>query len=172
MKNNYEILGETTVIFIKRRNGDVLNTFIDTEDLEKVNSFQGSWYANFNQKTKNFYVVGNFRKPDGKYTLIGLHRFIMDPPDDKFVDHIDRNTLNNKKTNLRIVTLAENNQNFRIQRNNKSGERGVYWNKQYKKWEARVKCNGKFIYLGRYDTLDEAAMAAKEGRKKLLPYAN
>ena len=116
MKNKYEILGETTVIFIHRKNGDVFNTFIDTIDLQKADSFTGSWYVNFNKKTDSYYVMGNITKENGERSLVGLHRFLLDPPLGKIVDHNDRNTLNNKRFNLRIVTLAENNQNKRLQR--------------------------------------------------------
>ncbi len=172
MKNKYEIHGETTAIFLKRRNGDTLCTFIDTADLEKLDSFPGTWFANYNKKTSSYYVMGNIKKEDGKRTLIGIHRFIMEPSSDKLVDHKDRNTLNNKKNNLRIATLAENNQNTRRQKNNTSGARGVTWASHQKKWRAYVKYEGKNHYFGYYDTVEEAANAAKEGRKKLLPFAN
>ncbi|MEA1855604.1 hypothetical protein MKX67_18415 [Cytobacillus sp. FSL W7-1323] len=172
MKNRYETLGETTVIFIKRRNGDVFNTFIDTSDLEKVDSFPGSWFVNYNKKTESYYVMGNTKNKEGKPALIGMHRYIMDAPTDRFVDHVDRNTLNNKRNNLRIVTLSENNQNTRVQKNNTSGARGVTWDKDKKKWRATVKYRGKVYYFGYHRTVEDASLAAKEGRKKLLPFAN
>ncbi|WP_342025743.1 HNH endonuclease [Cytobacillus pseudoceanisediminis] len=172
MKNKYEILGETTVIFIRRRNGDVFNTFIDTVDLDKAQSFPGSWYVNYNQKTKSYYVMGNYKKENGKTSLIGLHRFLMNPPDDMVVDHYDRNTLNNKRKNLRVVTVEQNNQNTSLQKNNKAGARGVFWCKSKNKYRAYVKHRGKYHYFGYFTSVKDAAIAAENGRKKLLPYAN
>ncbi|MFP7447137.1 HNH endonuclease [Bacillus infantis] len=172
MKNRYEVIGETTVIFIKRRNGDVFNTFIDTADLEKVKAFPGSWYVNHHKKSGAYYVMANMETEGGKKTLVGLHRFIMNPPDDKVVDHYDRNTLNNKRKNLRIVTAAQNNQNTSLQKNNKTGARGVYWCTHRNKYRAYVKHKGKYHYFGYYLTVEDAAVAAENGRKKLLPYAN
>ena len=172
MKNDYEVLGETTVIFMKRRNGNVLSTYIDTNDLDKLKSHKGSWYANYHKKSNGYYVMSNFKKTDGSYTLIGLHRFLMDSPKGKVVDHIDRNTLNNKRDNLRVVTQAQNNQNTRLQRNSKSGVRGVYWCKHRNIWRAYVKHQGRNHYFGNHKEIDEAERAAIEGRKILLPFAN
>lgn len=172
MKNKFEVIGETTIIFLKRRNGDVLSAYIDTEDLKKIQEVDWSWYANFHKNSGTYYVMANAKKPDGSSTLVGLHRFLMDQPSGLVVDHIDRNPLNNKKSNLRIVTAAQNNQNTRIQKNNRSGARGVYWCKQRNVWRAYVKVKGRYHYFGNHKNLQDAEAAARDGRKILLPYAN
>lgn len=74
------------------------------------------------------------------------------------IDHIDRNKLNNKIKNLRSVTQQEN--NF-----NRSNVKGYTWNKIAKKWQAYIMLNKKYIYLGVYNTIEEAILAREEGEK-------
>ncbi|ARK32159.1 hypothetical protein [Halalkalibacter krulwichiae] len=57
MKNDYEIRDDVTVIFVKCKKR-ILETFIDTKDLDKARSFSNTWYAHFNQKTNSFYIRG------------------------------------------------------------------------------------------------------------------
>ena len=89
MKNKFTILGD--YVEIELQNG--LKTLIDLEDLEKV-SVMG-WYAKYDSHTNGYYVCG------GTYG-IRLHRLIMDTPSHQIVDHINRDTLDNRKRNLRI----------------------------------------------------------------------
>jgi hypothetical protein len=86
-----------------------------------------------------------------------MHRQIMG----ERVDHRDRDPLNNRRENLRPATLAQNNQNKGLSRANKSGYRGVSWNKKREKWEAQAKLNYRSYHLGRYDTPEEADEAVK-----------
>lgn len=73
------------------------------------------------------------------------------------IDHIDRNPLNNRKSNLRICTNKENSRNSGMRKNNTSGYKGVW--KNWKRWEAGIKVNGAKIYLGLFKTKQEAAIA-------------
>ena len=77
------------------------------------------------------------------------------------VDHIDGNGLNNNLSNLRPATQQQNCQNRRLSIANKSGYKGVFWQKSVKKW--RVDCDRK--YLGLFDTLDEAIKCAQNYRQ-------
>ena len=70
------------------------------------------------------------------------------------VDHLNRNTLDNCKKNLRIVDIVESNRNRRVPKNSKSGVRGIKFAKN--KWEVGIWAGGKTVYLGRYDDLEEA----------------
>lgn len=75
------------------------------------------------------------------------------------IDHIDGDGCNNRISNLRDVTNLENSKNLgrsKIKVGPDSGVDGVYWHKQSGKWMARLKSNGKWIYLGTYADLDEA----------------
>ena len=91
---------------------------------------------------------------------IYLHRYILNNPEG-VVDHINHNTLDNRKENLRITTNANNLRNGTLRNNNKTGIIGVYYSKKRKKYVATIKVNYKSIYLGRFNTLEEA----KEKRK-------
>ena len=83
------------------------------------------------------------------------------------VDHINGNPLDNRKSNLRICTNAENQRNRGVNKNNTSGYKGVCWAKQNKKWKARIKHNGKLIHLGYYKDKEEAARAYDKKAKEL-----
>jgi hypothetical protein len=74
---------------------------------------------------------------------LGMHRFILRPPGDKEVDHIDHNRLNNQRSNLRVCTHQVNTQNMR---NRTGGTRGVYFDSTRQKWMAHIKVDGVRIY--------------------------
>lgn len=78
------------------------------------------------------------------------------------IDHIDRNGMNNKISNLREATPQQNAGNKGLQKNNKSGHRGVHWNTRERKWEARIIVNGKQISLGAYKNKEDAIKKRKE----------
>lgn len=83
-----------------------------------------------------------------------------------YIDHIDHNTLNNQKSNLRICSNADNIRNGKLRVNNKSGYTGVRYRKDRKKWYAYIKVNYKNITLGTYKTKEEAINARKEAEIK------
>ena len=91
-----------------------------------------------------------------------LHRIITNAPKGYEVDHIDRNTLNNRRENLRVCTRQENSRNKTKQRNNTSGYKGVSWDKAKKKWRAFISVDKKQIFLGRYDNIEEAIKARQQ----------
>ena len=88
-----------------------------------------------------------------------MHRAIMNPPDGTVVDHINRNSLNNRRCNLRICTQKENLRNGRPSRRSTSRFKGVYFDKQTRKWIAKIGYNGKTIHLGSFEDEVEAAKA-------------
>ena len=98
--------------------------------------------------------------------LIYLHRYILGNPNG-IVDHINHNTLDNRKENLRITTNANNLRNSNIRVDNKSGIKGVRYRQDRKKYVASIKVNYKNIYLGSFNTLEEAA---KERKKAEIKY--
>jgi hypothetical protein len=82
----------------------------------------------------------------------------------KMLDHADGNPLNNRIENLRPCTQSQNAQNRKLQANNTSGIKGVYWNKNKNKWMARVMTKGARKFLGYFDSLDAAAEAVNKAR--------
>lgn len=85
------------------------------------------------------------------------HLIVGKPGKDRCVDHINRDKLDNRKKNLRIVTMRINTLNRGIQSNNKSGYRGVFYDKYYKGWRPVIGKDRKNTYGGLYDTAKEAA---------------
>ncbi len=75
------------------------------------------------------------------------------------LDHINRNRADNRIANLRLVTGSENKQNRSIQRNNKSGYRGVHWQARDQRWQAQIQVNGKIRHIGSYKTPEDAYAA-------------
>jgi len=104
--------------------------------------------------------------------LVRLHRLIAGAVEkDQKVDHINGNTLDNRRSNLRICSNSENLRNRGKNINNTSGYKGV--SKRRNKWAAQVKHNYKTIFLGLFDTPEEAHEAYKRAADKLhLEYKN
>jgi hypothetical protein len=82
------------------------------------------------------------------------------------IDHIDQDSLNNRLSNLRDVTNAENGKNQKIAKNNSSGVMGVCFRNDMQKWHARIEVNGKRIHLGLFDLKDDAIVARKNAEVK------
>jgi hypothetical protein len=79
------------------------------------------------------------------------------PPSE--LDHIDGNPLNNSLSNLRIAQRAQNLRNQGLRKCNVSGHKGVSWNKNFGKWQARIQVDKKQIWLGLHDSIEDAAKA-------------
>jgi len=83
------------------------------------------------------------------------------------VDHIDRNTFDDRIENLRLATRAQNMANQGKPKGTYSSEyKGVSWNKRAKKWQAYIKVNGKTIHLGYFIEEFEAAIAYDKAAKE------
>ena len=172
IKNTYEIIDDYVIINIKRVNGDIFKTLVSLSDLEKMKNFNYSWYVHYCKNSSSYYVLstvylGTFNgKP--KYKSMPLHKFIMDAEDNTYVDHINHDSLDNRRENLRVVTNNENTKNRKSKNsNNKSGYRNV--SKQGKFWVVQMQIDGQNIILNRFplDKLEEAGFYAKEMRRIL-----
>lgn len=97
---------------------------------------------------------------------IRLHREIMSAPSGVQVDHINGDGLDCRRVNMRLCTHTENQHNSRRRTDNTSGYRGVYLHKASKKWDARIKVNGKVLFLGHFTSPEAAARAYDEAAKK------
>jgi hypothetical protein len=83
------------------------------------------------------------------------------------IDHINGIKDDNRISNLRLATNAENNRNKKITKSNTSGYKGVHWNKRKNKWDARIGLNKKRIRIGRFDCPKKAHEAYCEAAEKL-----
>lgn len=91
---------------------------------------------------------------------VRMHRFIMGVLDSKIiVDHIDGDTLNNQRNNLRTCTKAHNNINTSAHKNTTSRYKGVSWAKHCKKWRAQITKDKFSKFIGYYDNELDAAIA-------------
>lgn len=89
----------------------------------------------------------------------------LDPA--KEVDHRNCNGLDCQRSNLREATASEQRFNQRLSKANKSGVKGVSWDKRRKKWAALIKANGRRYHLGRFDNLNDAASVVAAERERL-----
>lgn len=105
-------------------------------------------------------------KPQKKYWMV-LSRFIMKAKSNEYVDHVDRNPLNNQRNNLRICTNQQNQWNISKKSHNKTGYKGVVKLKTCNRYVAQIGYNYKTIYLGTYKTAEEASKAYLTKLKEL-----
>jgi hypothetical protein len=129
-------------------------TVVDDEDFKQLSFFK--WYAL--KGAKGVYAARR-NVPGELPTIILMHRLLLNAPDGVEVDHIDNDSLNNTRANLRFATKSQNGASTR--RFDDTGQvkrtRGIGFYRG--KWTASIKVNGKSIYLGRYET-EEAAKNA------------
>jgi hypothetical protein len=144
---------------IKIKEYDVL---ISECDFERVIAHR--WSLAFSNKGDGPYFAYRTPRPERKRIL--LHRFIVNCPHGNCVDHINCNTLDNRRSNLRICTQAENRFNSRKSKSNTSGYKGVSWCKDTKKWRSQIKLNGKQINLGHFNNPEKAYEAYVSASKK------
>lgn len=143
-KNYYKI------ILYNRKHKEVARTLIDKEDYEKVKDYK--WHLDNNNyaRTTNNKI----------HKIFKLHCFILGKIKRGFVvDHINHNTLDNRKCNLRVVTQSQNIMNSQ-------DVRGYYWDKNYKSWYTKICVKGKSIFLGYFKNKLDAIKARKEAEIK------
>lgn len=109
------------------------------------------WWVNLGTTTPR--AMGRWK---GKQVY--MHRLILNPPNGSDVDHINRNGLDNRRSNLRITTRRQNNANA-VRKNHTSKFKGVSWNTERKCWVGSGSKDGKRLYLGRFPKEEDAARA-------------
>lgn len=136
---------------------------VDDDDFEKLSKFK--WHV-FVSKNTN-YAQRKSPQYKGKRGTIRMHRVILGVSDGRIIDHINRNGLDNRKCNLRVVTASQNNMN-KIKVRGESKFKGIHWNKKAQKWSARIVLNRRITALGNYNTEVEAAMVYNIIAKKVF----
>lgn len=165
--NDYKILGEYSVFYIVRRNGDKVEFIIDTEDLDKIKNM--CWHAGWRNIFKKYYIEHTeyLGIIDGKphYKTIFLHDYIMDMKSGENVDHISGDTLDNRKENLRKASDSNNLKNRdRKNINNSTGHRNVSFSNG--SYLVQLQVDGKNKRLGSFDNPEEAGKFAEKMRKE------
>lgn len=149
--NTYMILDGYPVL-IDDRSVDGISKYSWVAVKNKNKNSQGRVYFHRYVKTENAKVCRQY-----------LHRFLTGCPAEMYVDHINRNTLDCRTENLRIVTHHENMVNRSMQSNNTSGVIGVRWIPRIKRWQARMVVNKKEINLGHFADKHDAIEARRQG---------
>jgi hypothetical protein len=128
---------------------------IDDEDSDRV--LAHSWWLSSSPELDGHVICFSTRV--GK-RIIKLHRFIMGEPAGRIVDHRNGDRLDNRKENLRVCGIGENNRNLGISRRNTSGYKGVSYSKQHGKFRAYIHLEGGHQkHLGLFDDPKIAAKA-------------
>ena len=137
------------------------NAIVDASDFDWLN--QWNWCAQWNPNSQRFNAM-RWGKREGNSRGIYMSRFILGLTEPKIgADHIDGNTLNNRRENLRPATGAENHANQARPVRNSSGYKGVM--KMGEKWAAQISVRGETVYLGTFESLERAALAYAEAAK-------
>lgn len=134
--------------------------WFDKEDYDLVKKY--CWHYN----------SGGYLANKSKNGTVFLHRLVMGVSDSQVqIDHIvhppkPQHKVDNRKSNLRIVTNQQNQMNNAPSKNNTSGKTGISWVESRMKWEAYIWMNGKKIHLGYYTDKQEAITERKKAEKK------
>lgn len=132
------------------------NALIDPEDFKKVKPYK--WYALFNRRM--WYAKATAKNPKGKKSAVAMHRLVMglDFGDPAQVDHRNGDGLDNRKANLRLAMQGQNIKNQKKRSGTTSSKfKGVYKRDHF--WKAQISVNGEKLYLGRFDSEEDAARA-------------
>lgn len=132
------------IILYNKQCEEIARALIDLEDVDKVKEYK--WHISHGyvrSTTANMF----------------LHRLVMDCPEEMVIDHINHDTLDNRKSNLRVCTKQQNNMNKSFMSNNTSGYIGVHWANREKKWISKIIYKGKEIHLGYFNIKEDAIQA-------------
>jgi len=172
--NDIHIQGDTAyMVLTNRAKFPIAVTMFDAADVPLVLSVGVRWQAEWYEKIQNYYVKAQIRREDGTLHHIGLHRFLVRPLPGLHTDHINNNSLDNRRKNLRAVTNTENARNYRpggytslikyveAKKCLPPGPRAqVCFDPRRQSWRARVGFQGKRYNCAYWPTREAAEAAA------------
>ena len=126
---------------------------VDDEDFDRVSRYK--WCAQVSDRKTPVALRGKTADCPHRY----MHRFILDAKPGELVDHINGDTLDNRRANLRLCSNAENLRNRGATRTNRSGFKGVSWSRVGEAWIAQITVNYECVHLGYFKTKEDAAKA-------------
>jgi hypothetical protein len=143
--------------------GGGLWTILDQKDYYRLRDI--NWWVHGNGSS--LYAVCSIVTAPGKTVIKRMHREIMNPPPGLLVDHRHGNTLDNRRSELRLATRSQNQYNKRKTRSNTTSKyKGVSYDKANQKWAAKILYKGKEKWLDRFGNEIEAAIAYDKAAKK------
>jgi len=154
-------------IIVAKDKGQPIDVFVDDADYEILNRY---WRMKRGYPLTKVYsgkINGRSRQRE-----VPMHRYLLGDviPEGMEVDHINRNKLDNRRMNLRIVTPQQNKQNVSYQQRNVVRIRGVQWDKANNRYKACARLNGKLYSLGYYDDPDAAAIVVSGWRAEHMSH--
>lgn len=143
-----------------------LQALVDKEDVQVLSSYK--WCAMKNRSGAWGAVTHKWQSASRSAKRIHMHRLIMACPDGMVVDHINGNRLDNRKANLRICTVEENNRNRKKHNGGTSRYKGVCRKvENSNSWTVYIAARGRSFYLGSYSTEKEAALVYDRAARRL-----
>lgn len=158
-KNEYYDDGDYWTLKITRLRDNVV-TYVKLDEADVDAARNHSWYPHHDPSKPDNLV---YLKSTGGYRL---HRVITGCPEGKIVDHINHDPLDNRRSNMRICSVGENNSNLSLSKRNSSGVVGVRYRADRKSWIANKMVNGK-LYTKAFKTFEEAVKYKTEVLDKL-----
>ena len=143
---------------IKLTQGKV--AIVDDEDFEELSKYKWQYAGG--------YAVRAISRAFGKLPLTRIHVQIIGKIDGLEIDHINGDKLDNRRENLRHVTVSQNQYNRKPNRAGSSQYKGVSWYRAGKKWHSSIKTGGKTFHLGYYDIERDAAAAYNKSASELF----
>ncbi len=137
---------------------EIAKTIIDKKDFDKVKNIK--WHLDTTKSNGRNYVHGYVNNKKVK-----LHRYLLDSKINQQVDHKNRDTLDNRRINLREVSSSINSFNTNVSRRNKSGVVGV-WKTKSNKWLSYIRKDKKLINLGTFKNFEDAVTTRKQAELK------
>ncbi len=139
---------------------------IDAADYEWLSAFK--WQATWMKNTQSFYAVRTRYKPETQSnTSVLMSRQIMGAGKGAKVDHRNRDTLDNRRSNLRMATASQNNCNIKLRKDSRTGIKGVTFHKVNRTWVAHIRFQGQIKYLGSFKTPEAAKAVRDEAAQRL-----
>lgn len=139
---------------------------VDDETFEYLNQYK--WYYHQRVKTnKPGYAARRETTSKGKSRIVFMQYYILPKKDDLSIDHINGDSLDNRRSNLRYCTKEQNSFNVSRRRNGQSKYKGVtFFHNHIDKWRANIYLNGRQTFLGTFDNEEDAARAYNRAAKK------
>lgn len=145
-KDNY-----AEVILYDKNQKEKCKALIDREDIDRVKDYK--WYQGSSGYAQSDNVEGQ---------RVLLHKFLMKSEGFDYIDHVNSDKLDNRKSNLRFVTGSQNNYNREYSSNFENEDIGIYYNKDKNLWKTYIGYKNKRIYLGGFKDKKDAIKARRQ----------